>query len=341
MGLKRGVIVCVFASAAMHTAAVTQFDMPDTTLAAASPPPALVSAGNSFEDMVMGTTATPPPTPIEPREVEETVVEGSEAQATPAPTPSTTPSNAPTQTATATTSIQISPDRITDGAADVAATSLAPTAAQPLAPADATPVATPSAVSETTPTRPSDQVAPMQPETLEALPDVTVNNVTANTVRPPDRPANLGQTPPPPPPTPQRTTQRATPAAPSGNAQQDTTRGAQAPAAAPTAQQTTQGQGQQADQAAIAAARQAVANYPNQVVRRISNVRREGTRARGVAVVSFRIGGSGQLVAVSIARSSGNADLDRIAINHIRRAAPFPAPPSGAQTSFSFEFQGR
>ena len=97
----------------------------------------------------------------------------------------------------------------------------------------------------------------------------------------------------------------------------------------------------QKEQAAIAAARQAAANYPNQIVRRINRVRRESTRARGVAVVSFQISGSGQLTAVSIARSSGNADFDRMALNHIRRASPFSAPPSGARTSFTFEFQGR
>jgi protein TonB len=33
--------------------------------------------------------------------------------------------------------------------------------------------------------------------------------------------------------------------------------------------------------------------------------------------------------------------LDKIALDHIRRAAPFPAPPEGADRTYSTEFVGK
>ncbi|HSF64458.1 MAG TPA: TonB family protein [Paracoccaceae bacterium] len=41
-----------------------------------------------------------------------------------------------------------------------------------------------------------------------------------------------------------------------------------------------------------------------------------------------------------ILRSSGSATLDAAALDHIRRAAPFPPPPDGG-ARFSFEFVAR
>ena len=63
--------------------------------------------------------------------------------------------------------------------------------------------------------------------------------------------------------------------------------------------------------------------------------------ARGAAVVAFSIAGSGGLSGVSLARSSGSAALDRAAIQVVQRAAPFPAPPAGAQRSYSIQIKAR
>jgi protein TonB len=85
----------------------------------------------------------------------------------------------------------------------------------------------------------------------------------------------------------------------------------------------------------------AAANYPGEVLRKITRLRRPTAPARGTVVVSFTISGSGALASAGIVRPSGSPTLDRIALDHIRRAGPFPPPPAGARTAFSFEFVGR
>ena len=62
---------------------------------------------------------------------------------------------------------------------------------------------------------------------------------------------------------------------------------------------------------------------------------------RGATVVAFRVAGSGGLAGLSVARSSGSAALDRAALRVVQRAAPFPAPPAGAQRSFSIKIEAR
>lgn len=45
------------------------------------------------------------------------------------------------------------------------------------------------------------------------------------------------------------------------------------------------------------------------------------------AVVRFRVGADGAVSAVTLMRSSGDPDLDRAALDLLRRASPLPAPP--------------
>ena len=49
----------------------------------------------------------------------------------------------------------------------------------------------------------------------------------------------------------------------------------------------------------------------------------------------------GGLAAVTVLQSSGNAAFDQIALDHIRRSAPFRAPPTDARPGYSFEFVGK
>lgn len=59
--------------------------------------------------------------------------------------------------------------------------------------------------------------------------------------------------------------------------------------------------------------------------------------ARGVAVVAFRLGETGDVAAVALLRSSGETDLDGESLALVARASPFPAPPAGAQRSFAVD----
>ena len=52
----------------------------------------------------------------------------------------------------------------------------------------------------------------------------------------------------------------------------------------------------------------------------------------GSTTVVFAIGDAGALRFVRVGRSSGNARLDQLALATVRNAAPYPAPPRGAQS---------
>jgi protein TonB len=76
-------------------------------------------------------------------------------------------------------------------------------------------------------------------------------------------------------------------------------------------------------------------------MRKISRTRKPKVGARGTAVVGFEIAASGALASVRILRSSGHEALDAAATDHLRRAAPFPAPPAGAQRRFQIVYESR
>jgi protein TonB len=84
-----------------------------------------------------------------------------------------------------------------------------------------------------------------------------------------------------------------------------------------------------------------VARYGDLVMRQIAKQRRAKAPDRGVVVVGFEVGPDGGLRRIVVVATSGSAALDQVALDHIRRAAPFPPPPEGAKTRFSFEFEGR
>jgi len=56
---------------------------------------------------------------------------------------------------------------------------------------------------------------------------------------------------------------------------------------------------------------------------------------QGSAAVSFGIDGSGRVTSVSLVRGTGIASLDREATAMVRRASPFPAPPTGQGMRFT------
>ena len=86
---------------------------------------------------------------------------------------------------------------------------------------------------------------------------------------------------------------------------------------------------------------QSAARYGDTVLRQIAKLRRKKAPDRGVVTVGFEIGADGGLRRVAVVSSSGSPALDQVAVEHIRRAAPFPPPPEGAAVRFAFEFVGR
>lgn len=53
----------------------------------------------------------------------------------------------------------------------------------------------------------------------------------------------------------------------------------------------------------------------------------------GTAYVRFRIDSSGNVLSVSLSRSSGHSTLDQAVLDLVRRASPVPPPPPGASTT--------
>lgn len=82
-------------------------------------------------------------------------------------------------------------------------------------------------------------------------------------------------------------------------------------------------------------------SYPGLVMCHLARVPRLRADTRGTALVQFSIGEGGRLASVRVTRSSGSPRLDRAALTVVQRAAPFPAPPAGAQRSFPVQIKGQ
>lgn len=76
-----------------------------------------------------------------------------------------------------------------------------------------------------------------------------------------------------------------------------------------------------------------ITNYKGKVRRKIARRFNPKTKpAKRDAVVSFTIASNGSAKSIHLARSSGNAKLDRAALSAVKRASPFPSLPSGKST---------
>ncbi|MEP4036568.1 TonB family protein [Pseudophaeobacter sp.] len=217
-----------------------------------------------------------------------------------------------------------------DAATEVA-TELAETA-KPAEPA-VLPEPSPAPVLETT----DLQESAVHAEPIEVQPPEPQSPAVTHSLRPPERPVE-----PPVQPEPEPAAQRvekpavkpAPTAKPRGNSEASATQGeVNATRNAPGGQASNTGG------RAKVQGNAAVSNYPGLVMRRIQRAKRRAN-VRGVAVVRFRVTAGGGLSGLSIARSSGSAKLDGIALAQVRRAAPFPPPPSGARTSFTVRIKG-
>ncbi|TNJ44438.1 TonB family protein [Phaeobacter sp. B1627] len=317
--------------------------------------------GSSFADLARG-TATPveaevtseaesettpvPPVPVPPVEespvTQRTDVVAAQSPLPPTATRSEVSSETPVAVPTVSATVAALPEA-TAPATEVAAVAVAvaPNAPVPTTPLPATPVtptpvtpevaATPAPESVPEPVEPTppEEVAPVQ-EPSELAPETSM--------RPATRPAPEPKREKPP----EKVEKPRKPAekpavAPRGNstvsARAGTETGDEDQSAAQAASQKP-GQSTGAGNAAAS-------NYPGKVLRQISRLRKPKTSVKGTAHVAFAIGPGGALTSVSIARSSGSAELDGLAMQQIRKAAPFPPPPAGARRQYTIGIKGR
>jgi TonB family protein len=89
----------------------------------------------------------------------------------------------------------------------------------------------------------------------------------------------------------------------------------------------------QANQAAAQAYRGAVVGHLAAFKRYPPAARARGSQ--GNPVVAFSLDAAGRVISVSLTRGSGDAEIDAEVVAMVRRASPFPAPPSGAPRAFS------
>jgi len=137
-------------------------------------------------------------------------------------------------------------------------------------------------------------------------------------------------------PKPDRPAKPASPASTPGSADDEARAGSSSgkPDAKPVAEPAS-------DQPRAAGGNASVSNYPGMVMKKLRSTKKDRLGTEGRVVVGFGIAANGALASVQVVRSSGNATLDAAAIAYVKRAAPFPPPPPGAETRFSFEFASR
>jgi periplasmic protein TonB len=83
----------------------------------------------------------------------------------------------------------------------------------------------------------------------------------------------------------------------------------------------------------VSASSGAMLNYAAEVRARVAGNKPSGGGLRGTAVVTFGLTPSGGLAYAGLGRSSGDPQLDQLAVAAVRSAAPFPTPPSGATSA--------
>lgn len=81
--------------------------------------------------------------------------------------------------------------------------------------------------------------------------------------------------------------------------------------------------------------------YRSSVYKKINKKKKRVNAKGGTAVVSFTIGASGSLAGLKLSQSSGNAALDKAALDSVSRAAPFGVPPEGKAVTFGIQFDGK
>lgn len=75
--------------------------------------------------------------------------------------------------------------------------------------------------------------------------------------------------------------------------------------------------------------------YAKIVYQHIASKPQRKVRGKGTVTIDFKLHTDGSLAYAKISKSSGRARVDKAALNHVKRAAPFPAPPAQAGLTFT------
>lgn len=242
--------------------------------------------------------------------------------------PPTEPATAEPVTAEALTSEPVTPEVVTSVALPMEIAALAPGLAA---------TAVPTAVErpEETPPEAAPVQASVSPQEAEPVPSTERLEATAAVPVPQARPADLEIA----------ETRQPAPARKSDTVKRQTEKPARAPKAA-----SNSGAGGQSNATAKAGGSERIgksgefgnaeaSNYMGQIYRKVNRAKRRGSvgRQRGEALIAFVVAGNGSLAGVRVARSSGNAAIDREAVSTVQRAQPFPPiPPQARRNTWTF-----
>ncbi|MEL6170808.1 MAG: TonB family protein [Pseudomonadota bacterium] len=78
-------------------------------------------------------------------------------------------------------------------------------------------------------------------------------------------------------------------------------------------------------------------NYNGALMRHMRKARKFDTNARRSSKIAITIDPQGHVLEIKVLRASGDKTWDRRVIKELKRIAPYPAPPSGASHSWTFD----
>jgi len=81
-------------------------------------------------------------------------------------------------------------------------------------------------------------------------------------------------------------------------------------------------------------------NYSGEVMRHLSQLRRPRASGPGSTHIRFTVSPRGTIKHIEVSQSSGSSRFDRQALIFVKKASPFPAPPTGISHSFTVEIEG-
>lgn len=316
-------VYCAGAALALHGTGLWVSDTPARIEVAGGAGAMEATLGSSFDDMVTGAAQPVSESTVTSNRQAATVVNPVDSRKAPRPdTPRTAEAARPDDSAART------PREVAETPpvprAEIAAVPSVETATPTRRPVE-TPAAPPTATE-------SARAAPL--EVIGSQPEMEEGVQVSR--RPQARPREVEETAARP--SPERERRETRNRSREGNtATRDATRGSAAGTEAATLTQ----QGRDTARRSAEQGNATASNYPGEVMRHLARVPRPHAEARGVVMVRFSIAQGGRLASVGVAQSSGSTRLDRAALTVVQRAAPFPAPPNGAQTSFFVKIEGR